>query len=171
MLPFCLDNVRFAMVFYALGCFVRQYSRLLAPVHNIGISSVLAVISFGILCACAYFNNTAVMMHANEYGSYLLFIVGALAGIFFIGILSIGLDRFGAAAKLFEYFGKDTTYYFLMQFIVIDVVKAVFRSRLEEAPLTAVVIFIIVVLILIPVNKMAHWLITPAINKIAAVKK
>ena len=161
-LPFCLDNVRFAIIFYYLGYIFKRYK----IIENIEKKTVLyLIVSLLILIIATVFNKIPVMMHANIYGNYLLFIVGSISGIMFIILLSKLLSK-TKISKLFEYFGRDTLYYFTMQFMVLDCVKVIICKFINtNYIIQSILAFICTILILIPIDFIMKRYFSKIFNK------
>lgn len=159
MLPFCLDNVRFSILFYYLGYLYQKY-------FNDKEGNVIKVILFGvILFLTTYFNPVSIMMHENSYGNYILFFFGSIFGILCLINISKLITNNKNFNKIFTFFGKNTLYYFTMQFICLDIVKKIFSYFEINNIMNSILVFIIVVMILIPINKFLDKKLTPFIMK------
>lgn len=169
ILPFCLDNVKFAIIFYYLGYLMRKYRVLglidsLKEVLVVSLSTALFIIAF----IFANVNFVAVHMYENVYGNYIYFFLGSICAILasFILVYKIREKHIDA---FFGYFGKDTIYFFTMQFIVLDGVKYIIAHLSVGYPviishLLHFISFPIVVLLLIPIDSLMKKYLSPLLR-------
>lgn len=108
----CLQIVPTALTFYLFGSIMRPYVMRLEQMKTIGMS-VAAIIA---LCMCFIIAvaNTPVMMYANDYGKYLLFVLCSLLGCFF----TIYFSMFIKDSKLLIYVGTKSIAFYVWQGLV-----------------------------------------------------
>ncbi len=166
ILPFCIDNAKFAIIFYIMGNVFNRYKipeklKELRKIERV----VLAFVSGIILIVCTLYNNELVLMFQNQYGNYLLFYLGSFSGIFLMIIISMGVKYL---RNLFLYFG-DTLWFYLMQFYVLDFMISisirVFKNHLY---IGSVIVFLTTVICLIPINELMKRISSAIVNKVSS---
>lgn len=158
-MPFCLDNIRFAFLFYYLGYIFNNYKIFEKLNNNLYIIVFLLLLIFSQLL-----NDSSILMHENIYGNYLYFFAGAICGIIFLIKISMYIAE-SFICNFFIYFGKNTLYFFTMQFIVLDCTKFVIRKINMNSSIQTLFTFIITILILTQVNYLCNKFFTPLLNK------
>lgn len=146
-LPLCINNIFFALSFYILG-YILKITNIIEKLSKIIYIMPMPLLIF--LTLCSYYNQP-VMMHANDYGNYLLFIIGSISGVLAVCYISIVFTKY-TFSKIFSFFGKDTLFYFTWQFICLDVVKKLLKTISLSCEIKSIIAFVIVVLLLIPIN-------------------
>lgn len=169
-LPFCLDNAKFALIFYYSGYLARKYRavRLLDSTGSM-FSLVAASALFCISFALATVNQVSVYMYENIYGNYFYFFLGSLSGIFGSFILAYQI-RWNRIRTFLAYFGRDTLYFFAMQFIVLDMLNRVIMwlnpdNVIAVSHLLHLASFPAAILILVPINAAMRKHISPLLGR------
>lgn len=149
VLPFCIDNVKFALIFYAAG-YLFKISKMMDEIVKIKWKLFPVVLLCTTWLMCTYFNDSLVLMYKNQFGNYFLFYFGAFAGILLFVFISVSINNL---KKLFLYFG-DTLWFFLMQFYVLDIfISVAIRVFENHAYIGSAFVFFGTVVCLIPINK------------------
>lgn len=99
LLPFSLGTAFVAIVFYGIG--------YLCAHHHIIYNNVLLWILSIIVTIVIVSYNGRIYMHVNYYSNYLLFLVGAVAGIYMMICLSKYLSKIGVFSFI-SFIGKHT---------------------------------------------------------------
>lgn len=105
----CLQIVPTAMAFYLSGNILKPILMRIEQTKSIQMS-ILAVISISV-CFITSLVNTPVMMYANDYGNYLLFLICSILGCFF----TIYISLFIKGTKLLEYVGTKSIAFYVWQ--------------------------------------------------------
>lgn len=126
-----LQIVPTAMLFYLLGNIMKPYIIRIEQKKTVCVS-IFAILS---LCFCFFISaiNTPVMMYANTYGNYLLFILCSMSGIFF----SIYFSMFIKGAKLLVYIGKKSIAFYVWQGLIASLSLSIaYRISIEVFSIT-----------------------------------
>lgn len=169
-LPFCLDNAKFAIVFYYSGYLTRKYGAVrmvdsFGRVFSLAAAGMLFCVTFALATA----NQVSVYMYENIYGNYLYFFLGSLSGIFASFILAYQI-RWKRIRAFLAYFGRDTLYFFAMQFIVLDTLNRVIMwlnpdNVIAVSHLLHLASFPAAILILVPINAAMMKHISPLLGR------
>lgn len=119
------------MLFYLLGNIMKPYIIRIEQKKTVCVS-IFAILS---LCFCFFISaiNTPVMMYANTYGNYLLFILCSMSGIFF----SIYFSMFIKGAKLLVYIGKKSIAFYVWQGLIASLSLSIaYRISIEVFSIT-----------------------------------
>ena len=114
LLPFSLGTALVALFFYGIG-YICAHTNFLKS--NI----LLCLLSLIITVLVAYYNGR-IYMHINYYGHYLLFLVGALTGIYMMLYLSKYLARW-SNIPLLSFIGKNTLLICGFHLLMFSVIK------------------------------------------------
>lgn len=106
LLPFFLNTALTGMIFYGIGNIVTQKKSIkkIKPIHILLAFATLAVI------VVITHTNGYIIMADNKYNNYLLFLIGSLAGIYFIWIVTniLSTPPFDFGRSLFVQISKNT---------------------------------------------------------------
>lgn len=145
LLPFSLGTAMVAIVFYGTGYLCGQYRLLKSNVLGVLFSFIITILVAGY--------NGRIYMHINYYSNYLLFFIGALAGIYMTMCLSVYLTKL-VKFSFISFIGRNTLLICGFHLMVFSLLKGilffVFHFNLQslEQVILGNVVFAIVTILL-----------------------
>ena len=86
-------NVLVCMPLFLIGFFLKDCKTQISRLHNYGIEVLLGVVAVAVVYWCGQYNGE-IWMYLCRYGnSYLLYIIGAMAGCVMLYVISLWLSR------------------------------------------------------------------------------
>lgn len=130
--PFCKEifNVSLVALFFFYIGFIYKKCEL-----KIAISSKIAFIAFIILCISAKMN-FKVDMRINYYSNFLVFVVDAILGIYFMLTLIKKLDKLKFEFIFLKYAGKNTITIMALQLICFKIISII-QVKLYNLPINS----------------------------------
>lgn len=145
LLPFSLGSAFVGLSFYGIGY-------ICAHTHLLKTQIIWCILSFIITVVIAYYNGR-INMHINYYGHYLLFLIGALTGIYMVICFSNYFVSFGNTS-LVSFIGKNTLLICGFHLMTFSLIKGVlvfvfhFNMQLLEQQIIGNLLFAILSILL-----------------------
>ena len=129
-LPFCIDISLVAILFYRLGCVLREKGDKIFKPYLFVLSVIVTVVVFIL--------NGKVSMHTNFYNNIFLFVLGGVAGSYFMSYICMMLQKLCGERKLVRNIAKETLLICAFHLIVFAALKGVmlYIFKIELSVLT-----------------------------------
>ena len=133
-LPFCIDTSIVALLFYRLGCVLREKGDKIFKPYLFALSALVLVLAFVF--------NGKVAMHTNTYNNIFLFVAGGVAGCYFMSYICMILQNLCGERKFVKYIAKDTLLICAFHLIVFAGLKGVmlYIFKIDPSVLTGTVL-------------------------------
>ena len=133
-LPFCIDIAIVALLFYRLGCVLREKGDKIFKPYLFALSALVLVLAFVF--------NGKVAMHTNTYNNIFLFVAGGVAGCYFMSYICMILQNLCGERKFVKYIAKDTLLICAFHLIVFAGLKGVmlYIFKIDSSVLTGTVL-------------------------------
>ena len=133
-LPFCIDIAIVALLFYRLGCVLREKGDKIFKPYLFALSALVLVLAFVF--------NGKVAMHTNTYNNIFLFVAGGVAGCYFMSYICMILQNLCGERKFVKYIAKDTLLICAFHLIVFAGLKGVmlYIFKIDPSVLTGTVL-------------------------------
>lgn len=172
--PLYLNVVPIAFFFYMIGYTIKNnYEKLwMRLFKNTVVEICLMLIMVGILFACAL-SNTSVTMYNNQYGNFILFIIGAFSGIAAILIISDKLKN----SVFLNWCGVNSIIIYVWNFVLTqffkNIVEIVMVKVYPNCPhiIMTIFVFILCLLCVIPIVWLGNKYIPELYGKEKTEKK
>ena len=132
-LPFCLDIALVALLFYRLGCVLKEKGdKIFKP--------YLFVVSVVVMTLVFIFNGK-VAMHTNTYNNIFMFVIGGASGCYFMSYICKMLQGLFGERKFVCAIAKDTLLICAFHLIIFAVLKGVmlYVFKIDPSILTGTV--------------------------------
>ncbi len=138
-IPFHLNTVFTAIVFYYLGYLFMKYINKFKVIFNNKMIMLISGGALGIIGFITQFFNRRVSMYSNLYGSFVLFYISSLCTII---ALIIFVNLFMKKSKFFKGIGQNTLFYLGYHYsfilVVLYLYKKIFTTNLGMLGLSIV---------------------------------
>ena len=133
-LPFCLDIALVALLFYRLGCVLKEKGDKIFKPYLFVLSAVVMVLVF--------IFNGKVAMHTDTYNNIFMFVAGGIAGCYFMSYICKMLQSWFGERKFIQAIAKDTLLICAFHLIIFAVLKGVmlYVFKIEPSILTGTVL-------------------------------
>lgn len=133
-LPFCIDIAIVALLFYRLGCVLREKGDKIFKPYLFALSALVLVLAFVF--------NGKVAMHTNTYNNIFLFVAGGVAGCYFMSYICMILQNLCGERKFVKYIAKDTLLICAFHLIVFAGLKGamLYIFKIDPSVLTGTVL-------------------------------
>lgn len=156
-LPWGFDIAFPMMVFYAIGAYcsksIRSNQYDLLKIKN---APFLLLWSISTIVTTYILNPGEVKVFINEYGNYILFYIGAFAGIVFVIVFSRILVYFCGHVRWLSYIGRNTLIILCLHMLMFTIIKGItyyilgMSLEIYESPVVIIVGSIFNIILLCP---------------------
>ena len=132
-LPFCIDIALVALLFYRLGCVLKEKGDKIFNPYLFVLSVVVTVL--------VYVFNGKVAMHTNTYNNIFLFVIGGASGCYFMAYVCKMMQSLFGERKIIQTIAKETLLICAFHLIVFAVLKGVmlYVFKIDPSILTGTV--------------------------------
>lgn len=126
-LPWAIDTIPFVAAFLWIGYqFAAHYEKWTRAISRQSSHAIFAASSLAVVSLAAWYVNGRVDMWSSLFGSYLLYMVGGVAGA---GLVIMLFDRYVRRAPLLSYIGQNSLIVFALHQQILFVIFGLFFMR------------------------------------------